>query len=129
MTTPLEQVVARLESEGARLVILFGSRAEGRERPESDWDLGVLWSAAPPPSLDAELEQLLAGRVDLVDLRRAPPVLLMECVRRGRVLHDETGSEFARFASLALRRYEDTKKLRALQEQSRRSFLAARGFP
>lgn len=128
MTSALEAAVQHLRAHGARLVILFGSRASGHARPDSDWDLGVLWAEAPPPSLDAELEQRLGGRVDLIDLRRAPPLLLMACVRHGQVLFDATGSEFARFASLALRRYEDTKKLRRLQEASLQAFLAARGL-
>lgn len=67
---------------------------------------------------------MLAGRVDLVDPRRASPLLGPRAVMQGRLLEDRTGSEFARFASLALRKYWDTAKLRRAQEESLLTFVA-----
>jgi uncharacterized protein len=46
----IERIVARLEPEE---IWLFGSRAEGRARPDSDYDLlAVLPDSAPESSLD-----------------------------------------------------------------------------
>ena len=66
-TTPnLDDVVAilkrRLPSPGYRAV-LFGSRAAGRARPASDWDIGIL---GPAPVRGAVLESI---REDLEELR------------------------------------------------------------
>src|SRR5262245_50488875 len=55
-----------------RLLILFGSRARGDGRDDSDWDLGHLGEAGMDP--DALLLDLVdtldTDRVDLVDLAR-----------------------------------------------------------
>ncbi len=40
--TELEQIVRQLQEMGARRIILFGSRARGRARRESDIDLLVI---------------------------------------------------------------------------------------
>jgi predicted nucleotidyltransferase len=112
-----------------RLVVLFGSVAEGRQRPDSDLDLGVLRDG-PGSNDDVELlvMQLLGTeRVDVVDLRRAPPLLAMAVAKTGVVLYDSPEGAFARYASLALRRYEDTAKLRRARAEGLRRFIAERG--
>ncbi|HLX06943.1 MAG TPA: nucleotidyltransferase domain-containing protein, partial [Thermoanaerobaculia bacterium] len=43
---------ARAEAEGLAAAYLFGSVARGTSRPESDVDVGVLFSAIPPAGLD-----------------------------------------------------------------------------
>jgi predicted nucleotidyltransferase len=98
-----------------RLVVLFGSTARGEERPE-DLDLAVLAAGREP--VDAahvtNLLTVLLGRqdVDIVDLARADPVLMMLVARDGVPLFERTPSEFASFWSLAARRFADTKKFR-----------------
>lgn len=59
-------------------IYLFGSRAKGEERPDSDYDFAFLqeWGHAPSPlerlQLANELAQLLGGPdVDLIDLQTA----------------------------------------------------------
>jgi predicted nucleotidyltransferase len=124
--TPKARLVRALDREGVRLAVLFGSRAKGTAGPASDWDVGLLVSTP----IDwfawmAELGSLIGGRVDLVDLSRAPPLLAHRAVTEGRVLLDRSGHEFASFASLALRKYWDTAKFRRAQEESLRRFVAA----
>lgn len=127
METGLEKLARALEREEVRLAVLFGSRARGQEGPASDWDVGLVVSR-PIDWLRwaAELGGLVGGEVDLVDLARAPPLLAHRAVTQGKVLVDRTGHEFARFASLALRKYWDTAWLRRLQEESLRRFVAER---
>lgn len=119
-----------LEGPEVELLMLFGSQATGRATAASDVDLAVL--AAPGTDLEAlrlaAIRRLGTDRVDLVDLRRAPPLLAMAVARTGRCLHQKTGVELARFTSLALRRYADTAKLRRAREQGLRAFLAERGL-
>lgn len=71
-------------------VWLFGSRARGSARADSDVDLGVLGKAAFDPvlvfDLGLDLGVLARRDVDVVDLRRAPVTLRKEIVHAGRLV-------------------------------------------
>lgn len=87
---------------------------------------------AGPADLDA-LAILLAprlgtARLDLVDLRRAGPLLGFEIARSGRVLFERKPGVFREFQSLASRRFCDTAKLRAAQRRAIRVFLERAGL-
>jgi len=111
-----------------RLVVLFGSRAAGRGRPESDVDLGVI-ATGNVSELAVEAIRLLGtDRVDWVDLARATPLLAMAVAKGGRSLYEREPGAFASFVSLALRRYNDTAKLRKAREDGLRAFLSERGL-
>jgi predicted nucleotidyltransferase len=73
-----------------RAVYLFGSQVKGDARPDSDGDLGVLFTAPQPLArtlaLEAELEQAAGREVDLVDARRAAAFLALESARRSNLL-------------------------------------------
>ncbi|HYL20956.1 MAG TPA: nucleotidyltransferase domain-containing protein [Gemmatimonadales bacterium] len=108
-----------------RLVVLFGSAARaiagGAEgRAPEDLDLGVLAPTAGTP-LDTMavtngfIRALGVQHVDVADLGRAYPLLLMLVAQEGVPLFEATPGEFARFASLAVRRYADTRKFRELE--------------
>ncbi len=72
--------------------------------------------------------QLLhVNTVDLVDLRRATPLLMMEVARGGHLLYERMPGGYATFCSLAHRRYVDTAKLRVGQRETIRQFLRERG--
>ena len=112
------------------LVVLFGSTAKGRARPRSDVDIAVRGDG--PADLDA-LYLILAPRVgtdrlDLVDLRRAGPLLAFEVARHGRLLFERAPGAFRSFQALASRRYCDTAKLRRAQERAIRVFLERQGL-
>jgi uncharacterized protein len=113
-----------------RLIILFGSVAAGVAGRDSDIDLGILASA---PFDVTAMTQEIAGylgtaRIDVVDLRRASPLLAMQALRAGRLLYEAHPGDYAAYYSLALRRYVDTAKLRAAQQAVIADFLAARGL-
>jgi predicted nucleotidyltransferase len=126
-----EDLAARLRDLAAvapdiELVVLFGSVATGRARARSDVDVAV--RGAGPANLD-ELYRVLAPRIgtarlDLVDLRRASPLLMMEVARRGRLLFERHPGAFRQFQALASRRYCDTAKLRRAQRRAIQAFLA-----
>ena len=108
------------------LIVLFGSAASGRARPRSDVDVAVLNRGGA--DLDALFlalaPRLKTDRLDLVDLRRAGPLLAFEVARSGVVLFERSPGVFRQFQSLASRRYADTKKLRDAQRRSIQVFLA-----
>lgn len=107
------------------LVVLFGSAAYGRAQPRSDVDVAV--RCTEPADLDA-LYRLLAprtgsDRLDLVDLRRASPLLMMAVARSGHLLFEKRPGLYRQFQALASRRFCDTAKLRHAQRRAIHAFL------
>jgi hypothetical protein len=93
---------------------LFGSRHNGRPRPDSDWDVAIYLDDALTAKerfdlrrhLSAELEDL--GKVDLVVLNEAPPILAHEALCGERLLMRDR-SRFASFLVLTLGLAEDQR--------------------
>lgn len=82
-------------SSGLAAVYLFGSTARGTSRPDSDIDLGLLFSDLPDLTLhsrifdlEAALERRLGRPVDAVVLNRAPMDLRARVLRNGRLILD-----------------------------------------
>ncbi|MEX2156163.1 MAG: hypothetical protein WD773_04930 [Gemmatimonadales bacterium] len=113
---------------GARLIVLFGSAARPpapESRPPEDLDLGLL-SDATPDLLDLTNRFIRALRhqaVYVTDLRRADPLLLMLVAHEGVPLYEREPGEFTCFASLAARRYADTRKFRVSEREEVRAFV------
>ncbi len=130
-----EEVAARLDSlplsePELDLLVLFGSTVTGRRKAGSDLDIAVRFDG--PADLDA-LYLALAGRLgtdrlDLIDLRRAGPLLAFEVARSGRLLFEKRRGMLREFQSLASRRYCDTAKLRVAQQRAIRVFLEREGL-
>lgn len=116
--------------EGLQLVLLFGSVASGKEYHKSDIDLGFLFDRPIDIlSLTNRVIQLLRkDKVDVVDLRRASPLLKFLAIRQGKVLFEQRLGLFNAFQSLTFRIYVDTKKLRDAQEKVIQNFLGERGL-
>ena len=130
-----EQLAEQLEdlreiAPSVDLVVLFGSVARGRSRPESDTDVAVRCDG--PVDLDALYlllaPRLAASRLDLVDLRRTGSLLAFQVARHGRLLYERDAGAFRSFQSLASRRYCDTDKLRRAQRRSIHAFLERQGL-
>jgi predicted nucleotidyltransferase len=86
---PIRQ--ALLDGPPLRLAILFGSRARGTARPDSDVDIAVLpvdpaLSLHDEGRLTATLERAAGAPVDLVRLDHAPLALRWRIARDGIVL-------------------------------------------
>lgn len=114
----LGQIFARFPQVQA--AFLFGSRAEGRARPESDWDLALyLLPPEPDPTLEV-LEALVeAGfeRVDLLLLHRAPPLLAFLAVR-GKPLFVREGFDLGSYVSRVAREWWDLEPLLKVQREA-----------
>jgi predicted nucleotidyltransferase len=77
-----------------RLAVLYGSLARGEERSDSDIDVLVRFreDTIHARALVAErLERAVGRRVQLVSIDDAPPLLLADVLRDGRVLVDRDG--------------------------------------
>ncbi len=88
-----------------RLAVLFGSAARGSDKPGSDVDLGV-WLEEDDPSqlwaIDVALSGALRRTIDLVDLRRAPPLLRLEIARDGLPIFERAEDAWAHFKARAM---------------------------
>lgn len=86
-------------------VTLFGSRAQGQERDDSDLDLAVLLPEPADPVALWQAGEAIAKRlgvdVDLVDLRRASTVMQHQIITSGRRLFIE-GTEAERYDAYIL---------------------------
>ena len=101
---------------------LFGSRAEGRAAPGSDYDIAVLTRAKLAPArrfeLASELGQLLRGQpVDLIVLNDVPVELSYAVVASGRCVFERELAARVEFEADVLSRYGDM--LPMLREQRR----------
>jgi predicted nucleotidyltransferase len=115
---------------GLQLVLLFGSRVSGKTHSKSDIDLGVLFDdPVNLVELTARIINLLhTDQVDVVDFRRASPLLNFAAARHGLLLYERSPSLFTQFYSLSFRRYVDTQKLRDAQKRSLQNFLSEKGL-
>ena len=99
----LRQALAAFPS--VRLAVLFGSAARGQDTPASDLDLGVLLDEGEGTSFWT-IEKAVAGRLrrpfDLIDLRRAPPLLRFQIARDGRLILERRECDWKRYKVRAL---------------------------
>jgi len=89
---------------------LFGSRAEGRERQQSDIDIAIY--VRPDFRIDRlELSSILSaeleGVTDLVILNQAPPAVCHQVLKTGVLLIERIPKERKRFEIVARKLYED----------------------
>ena len=103
-------------------VVLFGSRAGGRPRPESDLDVAILPVSRTDVSrrkLQARVAAALAdlaadGRVDVVFLDEAPELLRQRIMERGRVLLDREPERWRELRRRTMREHGDREPYRNL---------------
>jgi len=78
-------------------IVLFGSRARGDAMPRSDIDLAIACPRADPKIwsdiVEAADEAPTLLQIDLVRMETAPPELLAEIAREGRVLYERNISQ------------------------------------
>jgi predicted nucleotidyltransferase len=125
-----ERLAPLLARSDIRLVILFGSTARGATHRHSDLDVAILADhPLDPIEITTNVMSLVrASDVDVLDLRRASPLLAMEVVRSGTLLYEREPGQYAEFCSLAHRRYVDTAKLRAGRREALSSFVRMKGL-
>jgi hypothetical protein len=111
---------------GARLILVFGSTARRHPAP-ADLDIGIL-SDRPLDAVAATnslIRALGVQAIDVTDLRRADPLVLALAVRDGIPVYQAAPGAFAAFASLAARRFADTRKFRDAERRELDAFIAA----
>ncbi len=127
-----DEIKRRVEPiPGIAALLVFGSRAQGKERPDSDLDLAVLPSVGDDPKARRKLQTDLAvacaelapeGRVDVVLLDEAYDVLRQRVLESGRLLICNDQRAFRDLRVWTMREYGDREWARdmMLQAQKRR---------
>jgi predicted nucleotidyltransferase len=108
----LAQLPALFEDRGVLLAYLFGSLATDDPSP-GDVDLAVLTAEEAAYMLRTDLQRALGTqRLDLVDLRKASPLLRFHIIRDGRLLYARDDETLNGFELDTLHLYRDTAPLR-----------------
>ena len=118
----LEELTPIFEREGVILAYLFGSLAKAGEvggRESQDVDLALVTEEKTAWKLWDEISLALGTeRLDIVDLKKASPVLLFEIIRSGRLIYSSDEAARERFVLNVLHLYRDTAPLRRRQRKA-----------
>jgi len=119
--TKLVTEVLSAES-GIQLAFLFGSAALQRLRPDSDIDIAVQFETKPDlfnlMALRQSLEEKLHREVDLVALNDASPILRMQVLKHGVLIHDSDRKYYHQFFTDTIKQYDDLKRVRKVIEEN-----------
>ena len=112
---------------GLELLLLFGSQASGKTYKGSDFDVAYLSKKELGLEKEAELIIELAPlfgseNIDLVNLKKAPPLLFYAITANCRVIYQKNALIFPALRAYAFKKYVETKplyeeKFRRLQEK------------
>jgi len=112
-----------------QFAILFGSAVSGALREDSDIDLAVMY---PSPlgadrliRLVGEVSAVFGRPVDLVDLRRAGPIIKMQILQNGRPVIINDSGAFERFRMYTPSEYFDFKLCRRPVEDDLKAWAAS----
>lgn len=116
------------------VLVVFGSRARGDHRPDSDLDVAVLPDTANSRArryLQADLAVVLAhlapeGRVDVILLDEAPEVLRQRIMETGRVLLNRDLEAWKELRVRTMREYGDSEGYRRRYREAQRRRLEGR---
>ena len=104
---------------------LFGSRATGQARAESDVDVAVLLSEEDNVTrferrlqLMAEVSEICGREADVVVLNDAPPILQNQVLKHGRLLCERDRRARVEFEVQAGQVYADLKPMRKFFQQA-----------
>lgn len=125
-----EKLTPLFEEESLQLVLLFGSLLTGTMHKKSDIDLAFLFDRPVDiVSITNSVIRLLhTDNVDVIDLKKASPLLKYSAAEKGKPLYEKSPGVFNEFYSLAFRMYVDTRKLRDARTRGIKYFLKARGL-
>jgi len=98
-----------------KLAFLIGSYAKGTARPDSDVDVAVLFGRSFDVKqvlyLKEQLAELVGVDVDLIVLDSVGPVMKMQVLKTGILLHAEKGA-YEQFFVSTVNEYDDLKYYR-----------------
>lgn len=121
--------------DGLVLVVLFGSRATGKARSNSDLDLAVIVRPDDPRTKRELLSKLAAavahlapeGRVDVVFIDEAPELLRHHIMRDGRLIVCHDDELWRSWRVRTMREHGDRERYRRILREGLKKRLLAGG--
>lgn len=108
--TKIKQYVS--QDQNIIAIYLFGSHAKGKTKKDSDVDLGVLFfkdiGGFERIDIETDLSNLLKRDVDLVDMKKASPLLRHQVYKCGVEIYSKENDYPARFRASHIQEYLDT---------------------
>ncbi len=115
--------------DSLQFVVLFGSSVSGKFHSRSDIDVAFMFDR-PVDIIELTgltIQLLKRDDVDVLDLRRASPLMQFAVAKTGKLLYERTDGLFDAFRAHAFKKYVDTKKIRDAQKEYIDIFLKTRG--
>ncbi len=115
-------------------VYLFGSRAEGVARPDSDLDIAVLVEKQPEDrfayrmGLAEDLEKLTGIHTEVVILQEVPLLLQFQVLKHGKLLFERDPAQRAAYQMHLMSRYYDYKRFFDFHSRSLRKSIKEGGL-
>ena len=108
-----EKLKKSAEKLGVDLILLFGSRTDGSNRKDSDFD--IAYFSKKPLRSDLDLfnplmDYLGSDNLHIVNMRGIKPLFLYEIMNNCKVLYAKNMMNFYNLRAYAFRRYEDEVK-------------------
>ncbi|MCX7771386.1 MAG: nucleotidyltransferase domain-containing protein, partial [Proteobacteria bacterium] len=115
------------ENYGIQFILLFGSKAEGTDTPESDTDIAVyadhVLSEEEKINLAFELSPILkTENIDLVDIKISPPILKKKIFDNYKALFVNNSFLLYQVELSVLREYEESKILYKIRDERLKDF-------
>ncbi len=126
--TLLNKIKELAIKENLTMVLLFGSQVTGTAKADSDLDFAVSAGHVLSDKKMLDLNYIFStvssiDKVDVVDITKAPPLLMKQIADSAKVLYQKTPHEFPNFQIYALRRYIEAKSLFDLRRKRLQSFI------
>jgi len=120
-----------------KMLVLFGSRAIGNTKANSDWDFAVLCdeekynfyikdnplAAFAIPGILGEIFKINSDQIDIVELNHCSKLIAHFVARDGKVLYEEQGDEFNKFQQRVLLSNTEIKKIEKTKLENIENFL------
>ena len=107
------------KKHGIKMILLFGSRAQGNSRQDSDLDLGILFTDVPlelAPIISDLITIFKNYSIDLAVLNHSDPVLKFEIIANYKILYCSDPEIFINFYLNTIKQYNDVQKLLKLEK-------------
>lgn len=128
-TKQKQQINQLAEKYHLKMILLFGSRVKNKINKESDIDIAVLpekkLTFNSEIMINYELTQILRSeKIDLVNLQKAPPLLMKEIIENNEMLYEISPGIYDRFELYVLQRNAEAKPLYQIHKQVLEHFLS-----
>lgn len=120
-----------------KMLVLFGSRAIGNTKANSDWDFAVLCdeekynsyikdnplAAFAIPGILGEIFKINSDKIDIVELNHCSKLIAHFVARDGKVLYEEQADEFNKFRQRVLLSNTEIKMIEKTKLKNIENFL------